>query len=137
MDERSRVWRIRRFVVLSVIASLACFATIKPGIAEERASAAPTVNGTVVDDRTGLPIPDFTVTYGDNGSIPYWQRRETRPFTDGRFGYGPPAYFDGKEYRIQVQAKGYKAAVSRLIRRTESDVKLDFRLVPPERFAGV
>src|SRR6266700_416102 len=66
MDERSRVWGTYRFGVLSLISWLASVAMLRPGVAGDQASAPLLVSGTVVDDRTGLPIPDFTVTYGDN-----------------------------------------------------------------------
>ena len=106
--------------------------------AADEAGAAP-VRGTVVDDRTGEAIREFFVTYGDDGSIPYWQQAGARQFADGRFAYAPPAppLFDRKEFRLRVWAKGYKGAVSRVIRRTESNVELAVRLVPRERFGGV
>ena len=61
--------------------------------AADEAGAAP-VRGTVVDDRTGEAIREFFVTYGDDGSIPYWQQAGARQFADGRFAYAPPAPFN-------------------------------------------
>ena len=96
----------------------------------------PTVSGTVVDDRTGAPIAEFAVTPGDEGSVSPWQPKDAKQFTGGRFEYAVPLWFPGKTSRVQVRAKGYRAAASREIARTERDVKLGFRLTPAERFAG-
>ncbi|HEY7120199.1 MAG TPA: hypothetical protein VH475_26665, partial [Tepidisphaeraceae bacterium] len=139
MVERSRVRGTYRFVTLSIIVPLACIAGLKPAKgapASQPAQAPPSASGRVIDDRTGLPVAEFTVTFGDEGSIPYWQHSNARRFGNGTFDYDLPPYFDGKEYRIQVRAKGYKAAASRVMRRTETAVKLEFRLVPPDRFAA-
>jgi peroxiredoxin len=106
------------------------------GVRDE-APPLPAVSGTVVDDRTGEAIPEFTVTYGDLGSVPYWQHRDGKLFTKGQFSYVPPEWFFRKELRLQVLAKGYKEASSRLIRRTETGVKVEFRLVRPDRFRGL
>ena len=111
-------------------------APARPAASVDR-PAPPSVTGTVVDGQTGLPIASFIATYGDEGCIPYWQHLEDRWFAQGRFDYGLPAQVDLKAYRIQVRAKGYKEAVSRVIRRTESGVKLEFKLARSERLAGV
>jgi hypothetical protein len=153
MSQRSRIGILYPLLTLVIVASLAWLVTLtmkkkgpatvtsapasRPVFAESSKPAPLVVSGTVVDDLTGSPIPDFTVTYGDFGHIPFWQHENVRSYTKGRFTYELPSYFDFKEFGVQVQAKGYKAAASRLVRRTESAPKLEFRLVPPERLAGV
>jgi hypothetical protein len=126
----------KRDVILSGSPLLILFLIAPLARAEEEELPPPLVRGTVVDDRTGEPIPEFSVTFGDDASVPYWQTLGAKVFTKGRFSY-EPMMFPRKAFRVQVRAKGYKAAASQELGADERDAKLEFRLVRPQRFAGV
>lgn len=93
------------------------------------------LTGTVVDGRTGQPVPDFTLTYKDDNWTAPWRHDEAKAFANGRFEYEPPGQFWGEEPRLLVRAKGYKDAVSPP--PAERGTPLQFKLEPAERFAAV
>jgi len=130
------MWRVLFAAPGSLTGPTSAPATTQPRAGDASSRIVP-ISGSVVDDRSGSPIAEFTVTYGEEGELPYWEERNARAFANGRFDYALPPYSEEKEYRIQIQARGYKSAASRKIRRTEAGVKLEFRLVQAEHFAGV
>ncbi|MBN2182382.1 MAG: carboxypeptidase regulatory-like domain-containing protein [Sedimentisphaerales bacterium] len=87
------------------------------------------VHGKVTDQQTGRPIPDFQLMPGidwGNGRAVYWERRNQKAFTDGKyetsFTYPREAHF------IRVEAEGYEPGISRPFMSNEGEVVFDFKL---------
>lgn len=87
------------------------------------------IAGRVVDKETGRPIPQFTITSGidfGDGRPTYWERRRTKPFTDGRYEivFGEPY----PRHLVRVEAEGYLPEVSRPFTDEEGEVAFDMAL---------
>jgi len=87
------------------------------------------IHGRVVDKATAKPVAGFTLVQGldwGDGQPLYWDRRNTKTFTEGRYEVTYSEWRTGMVVRIE--APGYMPEVSRPIRPEEGDVALDFAL---------
>jgi len=97
------------------------------------------VRGKVVDAETAEPIEEFELVTGcrEEGQEVQWLGRSTMKHTGGFYG----TWIDGrnipKRFVVQIEAEGYKPAVSREFDNTEGKVTCDFKLVKEDRLTGV
>jgi len=99
------------------------------GPVEFRLEAGHTLKGRVVDKETGQPIPEFTLVPGfDSGDNwpAYWERRQARPLTGGRYeiAFGEPR----PGHLVRMEAEAYLPEVSRAFDDGESQATFDFTL---------
>ena len=96
------------------------------------------VSGTVIDAETKKPIPGFEIVQGyhlSRDAEVYWDRYRIVHGRDGKFKFAadlskPKVYF-------RAQAKGYKAEVSRAIKRDAGKVVVNFSLTRAAGPAGI
>lgn len=96
------------------------------------------VSGTVVDDETGLPVPELRTVPGDihKDSSPggiVWQTGRGNEFREGRFEH-KFNYFKPEGYRLRIDAPGYASFVSGDISLDSASKQLDVRL---KKIAGL
>jgi hypothetical protein len=87
-----------------------------------------TVRGLVIDAATKRPIARFRVVPGalnEHGAT--WQPHLTTTHRHGLFEL-PPDVRAWDETRFRVEAEGYRPAVSRIVKKSEREVKLTFAL---------
>lgn len=94
--------------------------------------------GTVVNAKTGQPVPQFKVTLGDtrratgkfpNGDI-YWQTAEARSFRAGAFEI--EAWEMRFDHTLLIQAEGYEPLQTAAFPAHQQDETLTLKLVPKE-----
>ena len=96
------------------------------------------IHGSVVDAATGKPLEKFRALPGidwGRGSSPYWESRNAKPFTDGR--YELSFTYPRAGHLVRIEADGYKPAISRSIADDEGNVTVDFKLERGVGLAGV
>ncbi|MGP0069776.1 MAG: hypothetical protein ACLQGP_40020 [Isosphaeraceae bacterium] len=85
-----------------------------------------TVHGLVIDAATKRAIPQFRVIPGALMSPGVtWQPHLIATHRGGRFDL-PPNPRAWKETRFRVEAEGYRPSVSRIVKRSEGEIKLTF-----------
>jgi hypothetical protein len=87
------------------------------------------IAGRVVDKETGQPISRFTLVPGydsGDGRPVYWDRRNARLLTDGRYetGFSEPR----PGHLVRIEAEGYLPEVSRVFDDSEGHTTFDFAL---------
>jgi len=94
-------------------------------------------SGRVVDAKTKQPIKKFLVTHGVQSSRTQsrilWLTSDRSEAREGT--YRLRIARDAPGHYIRVAAPGYRVAVSRKLKNTEGDVKLDFELEPAQDIA--
>ena len=102
-------------------------ASDRPGAAEKPAPL--TVSGRVLDAVTADPIPRFRVILGAESSRGVmWQGHRITHHEGGRFDL-PPEERAWERTWFRVEAEGYRPAVSRIVKKSEGVVALEFALV--------
>ena len=89
------------------------------------------VSATVVDAKTGLPIPEFRIHKGYRSggrSQITWDANQPGA---GRNGTFERPYDEQNDFVIKIEAKGYAPSISREISLSETEVKLEFLLKEP------
>jgi len=110
-----------------------------------------TVEGRVLDARTSLPLPAFTVVPGRyfpewHPLWSGWHLRGALPGVEGhyRYRFESPAVMGSHDggaetpgfHRLRIEAEGYAPAVSRPIANEEEGLALDFHLEPSPDIQG-
>jgi len=95
-----------------------------------RANSAPlTVHGLVIDATTKRAIPQFRVVscvaYNSQLTELTWQPQWITIHRGGRFDL-PPNARAWPKMRYRVEAEGYRPSISRVVERSEGDIKLTF-----------
>jgi protocatechuate 3,4-dioxygenase beta subunit len=95
------------------------------------------ISGSVVDSQTGEPIEEFTVIpvleSPDDGLLV--ERPDAARAGGGQFAFEPQR--TDRAYRIRIEAKGYRSAMSeRAFRLGDADSTCDFELQPAAPIAG-
>jgi len=99
----------------------------RPDAAEKPAPL--TVSGRVFDAATAAPIPRFRVILGAESSHGVmWQGHRITHHEGGRFDL-PPEERAWERTWFRVEAEGYRPAVSRIVKKSEGVVALEFTLV--------
>ena len=89
------------------------------------------VSATVVDAKTGLPIPEFVIVTGyrfQGRAQISWDPNQPGI---GRNGTFERHYDESYDFVIKIEAKGYAPSISREILLSETEVKLEFALEEP------
>ena len=89
------------------------------------------VSATVVDAKTGLPIPEFVMVTGYR-----FQGRAQISWDGNQPGFGRDGTFERRyderyDFVIKIEAKGYAPSISREILLSETEVTLEFALEEP------
>lgn len=95
------------------------------------------VNGRVVDQATGKPVPAFRIVLGEDlGNEQFiWDRKEAFDGKDGTFYYRTD--YPRPNYRFRIEAPGYQTADTRNVRSDEGSIDLRVELRPGKRFSGL
>ncbi|WP_082846423.1 carboxypeptidase regulatory-like domain-containing protein [Planctomyces sp. SH-PL14] len=95
------------------------------------------VNGRVVDQATGQPIPAFRVVLGEDlGNDQFiWDRKDSFDGKDGAFYYRTD--YPRPNYRFRIEAPGYQTADTRNVRSDEGSIEVRVELRQGKRFSGV
>jgi hypothetical protein len=120
---------------------------LKPTTEEQVVKLRPAfdLSGTVVDAKTGQPLPEFIVTPrfvqiaslggGSSTNFGPWGENSRQRFKNGKLKlhYEDPLLIGSLQmhaWQFQVEADGYAPLVSRVIRDEERGTNLEFRLPP-------
>jgi RNA polymerase sigma factor (sigma-70 family) len=93
------------------------------------------IRGTVVDDATGRPIPEFTVVPSVEGGREIVTLQYARSFIQGRYEIAPSLGND--VHRIRIEARGYLRSYSPYYRRDSGEQVFDARLTRGEWVEGI
>ncbi|HEY7120113.1 MAG TPA: carboxypeptidase regulatory-like domain-containing protein, partial [Tepidisphaeraceae bacterium] len=96
------------------------------------------VAGTVLDAQTGKPVDSFRVLRGTDwgqGQAIYWDRREGRVQSGGKFEFDITYPYPG--YAVRIEANGYLPADSRTFHDADAPVTLEFKLKKGQSLTGV
>lgn len=113
--------------------------TVAPGQEDILIRLAPAhslrIRGTVVDDATGRPIPDFTVVPSVEGGHEIVTLEYARTFSDGRYEISPT--LGNPTHRIRIEARGYRRSYSPYYQRDSGEQVFDARLTRGDWVEGI
>ncbi len=95
------------------------------------------VAGRVVDADSGEPVQDFQVIVGSpyNDIHTTWQGHLVNDHTNGKFAWRVERAW--RRTRLRIQAKGYRPAISPMLRQGAGSLSMTFRLRKDDGMAGV
>jgi RNA polymerase sigma factor (sigma-70 family) len=105
----------------------------------EKATAALSISGRVLDANSGKPIAKCRVIPASSMFDPdldqvTWQSQDMKEFSDGRFLYQEERPWE--HTLLRIEADGYRPGLTRAVKKSEKSVEFDVKLVR-DFFAGV